>query len=143
LLRAIPTWPMQGMPVFPGPDWRGGMGFGFPWARNRFRAPVAPPLEDGQPLPGLDGWVVVATPGHSDDGICLHHAAAGFLVTGDTLRNFLGGEPNPLLTDPADYERSWQRLGALDVRLVFPGHGPTFALDRGVGEVRRLPWWMP
>jgi len=143
LLRAVPTWPMQGMPVFPGADFRGGMGFGFPWARNQFRAPLGAALQDGQSLPGLDGWVVVETPGHSDCGICLHHPEAGFLVAGDTLRNFLGGELNPLLTDVAEFQRTQQRLAGLHVRLVFPGHGPTFAPPGGVGAMVTLPWWTP
>ncbi len=143
LLRAIPTWPMQGMPLFPVADFRGGLGFGFPWAQNHFRAPLGPALEDGQSLPGLDGWTVIETPGHSDDAICLVHAEAGWLIAGDTLRNFLGGELNPLLTDAEDYRRTKRRLGELHVRFVFPGHGPAFALPGGVQGLATLPWWMP
>ncbi len=143
LLRAVPVWSLQGSPVFPAADLRGGRDFGFPWARNRFRSPLSAPLHDGQPVPGLEGWVAIETPGHSDDGICLYHGEAGFIVAGDTLRNFLGGELNPMVTDVGDFRRTRRRLAALDVRLVFPGHGPTFAPPGGVGAMETLPWWMP
>ena len=124
LWRAILTWPMQGLPFFTLADWRGGMGFGFPWARNAFRAPLAPPLHDGAALPGLPGWTALHTPGHADDAICLHHAAAGFLIGGDTVRNFLGGEWNPLLVDAAAMRATRARLCRLGVTTVFPAHGP-------------------
>jgi glyoxylase-like metal-dependent hydrolase (beta-lactamase superfamily II) len=78
---------------------------------------------------------VLSTPGHADEAICLHHPASGFLVAGDTVRNFLGGEWNPLLTDPDDYRASMQRLLALPVQAVFPGHGPALL---GEGMLKRL-----
>jgi glyoxylase-like metal-dependent hydrolase (beta-lactamase superfamily II) len=124
LWRAVLTWPMQGLPFPPLDDWRGGLDFGFPWARNAFRAPLAPPLADGAALPGLPGWTVLATPGHADDAICLYHAAARFLVAGDTVRNFLGGEWNPLLVDREAMRATRARLAALAVETVFPAHGP-------------------
>jgi glyoxylase-like metal-dependent hydrolase (beta-lactamase superfamily II) len=122
--KAVLTWFMQGMPFFPLIDWREGMDFGFPWARNRFRAALASPLHDGDPLPGLDGWTVLETPGHADDGLCLYHRAARFLIAGDVVRNFLGGEWNPLQCCAADFARTRKRLCALDIETVFPGHGP-------------------
>jgi glyoxylase-like metal-dependent hydrolase (beta-lactamase superfamily II) len=122
--RAVLTWPMQGLPFPPLADWRDGLDFGFPWARNAFRAPLAPPLTDGAALPFVPGWTVLATPGHSPDGICLYHAAARFLVAGDTVRNFLGGEWNPLLVDPSAMRATRARLGGLAVETVFPAHGP-------------------
>jgi glyoxylase-like metal-dependent hydrolase (beta-lactamase superfamily II) len=124
LWRAVLTWPMQGLPFPPLADWRGGLGFGFPWARNAFRAPLGPPLADGAALPGLPGWAALATPGHAPDAIGLYHAGARFLVAGDTVRNFLGGEWNPLLADPAAMRRTRARLAALPVETVFPAHGP-------------------
>ena len=136
-LRALPTYLMQGAPPPALPDWSTRLDFGFPWSRNRFRAALAPPLADGDELPGLPGWTVLHTPGHADDAICLHHRAARFLVAGDTVRNFLGGEWNPLGCDPEDYDRTKQRLRALspEVETVFPGHGPI--LD-GRGVINRL-----
>lgn len=141
-LRAIPTWPMQGMPVFSREDWR-GMDFGFPWSRNRFGAARGPVLSDGGSLPGLPGWTVLETPGHSDDALCLFHPQAGWLVSGDTLRNFLGGEWNPLLADRAAYAETRRRLGDLPVRLVLPGHGPAFEVPGGLKALPLRPWWQP
>lgn len=141
-LRAIPTWPMQGMPVFTRGDWR-GLDHGFPWSRNQFRAARGPVLSDGEALPGLPGWTLIETPGHSDDAISLVHEEAGWLVAGDTLRNFLGGEWNPLLCDRAAYAETRQRLGALPVRLVLPGHGPAFEVPKGLAPLRPRPWWQP
>lgn len=142
LLRAVPTWPMQGMPVFSRSDW-GHLRYGFPWSRNRFRATRGPILADGDPLPGLPGWSVLETPGHSDDSLSLYHERAGWLVTGDTLRNFLGGEWNPLLADTDAYARTRDRLKRLPVRHVLPGHGPVFDTPEGLAAIPARPWWMP
>jgi glyoxylase-like metal-dependent hydrolase (beta-lactamase superfamily II) len=134
---------MQGAPRAPLADWRRGLGFGFPWSRNRFRAHLAPALDDGAALPGLPGWTVLHTPGHADDSICLYHATARFLVTGDTVRNFLGGEWNQLTCDAADYAATKGRLRALDVETVFPGHGPILQGKGILGRLRSLPCFMP
>ncbi len=149
-LRSLATWPMQGMPLFTAEDWRRGMDFGFPWSHNRFSAPIAPLAEDGAPLPddgvglpGFGGWTLLATPGHADDALCLHHARTGWLIAGDTLRNFLGGEWNPMLCDPAAYRRTRARLCALHVRRVFPGHGPAFTTPNGLADLPPRPWWQP
>jgi glyoxylase-like metal-dependent hydrolase (beta-lactamase superfamily II) len=141
-LRAIPTWPMQGMPVFTRGDWR-GLDYGFPWSRNQFRARRGPVLRDGEVLPGLPGWTLMETPGHSDDAVSLWNEEAGWLVAGDTLRNFLGGEWNPLLADPESYADTQRRLSALPVRLVLPGHGPVFEVPLGLSALRTRPWWQP
>jgi hydroxyacylglutathione hydrolase len=135
LWRAVLTWPMQGLPFPPLADWQGGLDFGFPWAHNAFRAPLGPVLTDGAPLPDLSGWTALATPGHAPDDVCLYHAAARFLVAGDTVRNFLGGEWNPLITAPDAMRRTRARLAALPVETVFPAHGPVL---EGPDVLRRL-----
>jgi glyoxylase-like metal-dependent hydrolase (beta-lactamase superfamily II) len=141
-LRALPTWPMQGLPVFPRRDW-GSLDFGFPWGKNAFRAPLAHVFSDGDALPGFPGWSVLETPGHADDALCLHHAEAGWLVAGDTLRNFLGGEWNPLLVDAGAYAHTRARLAALPVHEVLPGHGPVFPAPGGLAPLPLRPWWQP
>ncbi len=142
-LRALPTWPMQGMPVFSGDDWRGGLDFGFPWSKNQFRSETLPLPGHGEPLPGFDGWTIYETPGHADDAICLHHERTGWLLTGDTLRNFLGGEWNPLQCDPAAYDTTRAQLKDLAVSQVFPGHGPIFETPKGLRAIGDRPWWQP
>lgn len=144
LLRAIPTYVMQGAPRGALADWRVGLEFGFPWSKNRFSAPLIPCLETDSSVLGLPGWTVMHTPGHADDAICLHHAAAGFLVAGDTVRNFSGGEWNPLGSDPRAYARSKQRLLELtDVQTIFPGHGPLIEGPQVLQRLRTLPPWAP
>ncbi|NMC70598.1 MAG: MBL fold metallo-hydrolase [Myxococcales bacterium] len=143
LWRAVPTWPMQGMPFPPREDWREGLDFGFPWGRNRFRAPLLPPIAHGAPLPGFPGWRLWDGPGHADDAILLHHEEAGFLVCGDTVRNFFGGEWNPLLCDRVDERLTRALIRSLHVTAIFPGHGPIVEGSGVVERLRRLPPWMP
>ena len=143
LLRAAVTWVLQGMPVLPPEDWRDGLDFGVPWGQNRFTAPVGAPLDDGGDLPGMEGWKLIQTPGHSDDGVCLHHDGAGFLITGDTIRNFLGGEWNHLLSERTDFEVTRSRLSRLRVSTILPAHGPIVESKGGLAGLRSLPWYLP
>ncbi len=142
LLRAIPTYFLQGAPRPPRGEVPGGFEFGFPWSRNRFGAPLVP-LADGDPLPGLEGWRVLHTPGHADDAICLHHREARYLVAGDTVRNFLGGEWNPLLADRQEYRASQHRLRQLAVETVFPGHGPVIEGEQVIHRLAQHAFYVP
>jgi glyoxylase-like metal-dependent hydrolase (beta-lactamase superfamily II) len=123
-LRAFPTWPLQGLPLLARADRPALRDLGLPWSRGRLAAPRGPVLVDGAALSGFPGWRLLATPGHSDEDVALYHEAAGFLVAGDTIRNFLGGEWSVLVADAVAYEATKERLRGLDVRTVFPGHGP-------------------
>lgn len=116
-------WFWQGLPLFARTDIPSGFGFGFPWSRNGF-ASLGPVLTDGGPVPHLPGWTTLHTPGHTDESVSLYHREAGFLVAGDTVRNYLGGEWNPIITDHAAYDRTIERLRHLPVQAIFPGHGP-------------------
>lgn len=65
---------------------------------------------------------IVSTPGHSDDSITL------ILDEGAA---FSGDLPHPLMVeaDPANPAyRSWEKLRALGVKIVYPGHGPAWPL---------------
>ena len=136
LVRAVPTWPMQGLPLPHDRDWRGFLDFYVrPVRPRRFSAPVRHVLEHGSPLPDLDAWTLLETPGHSDESVCLYHEKARFLITGDTIRNFLGGEWNPLVTDREAYNRTKSVLRSLDVETVFPGHGPVLRGRNIVGKL--------
>jgi glyoxylase-like metal-dependent hydrolase (beta-lactamase superfamily II) len=134
---------MQGMPFLPLRDWREGLDFGVPWGKNRFRARLGPVLLEDAPLEGFPGWRVLETPGHADDAIALHHAEAGFLIAGDTVRNFLGGEWNPLRCDQAAFASTRSRLLSLEVRAAFPAHGPALEGEGVLGSLNDLPWWCP
>jgi ribonuclease/clavin/mitogillin len=67
---------------------------------------------------------IVGTPGHSDDSVTLV-LDEGAAFTGDLTPPHMAGEDNAeALT------RSWERLRALGVRMVYPGHGPARPLEQ-------------
>jgi len=140
-LRAIPGWVMQGAPVMPKADRQRGLAFGFPWSRNPFTCRLAPTLVHEQALPGFEGWSVLATPGHSSDSICLHHAEAGILVAGDSVRNFRGGEWNGLTDDAGQYEQTKRLLQSLHVRVACPGHGPVLTGEGLLSGLATIGFW--
>ena len=92
------------------------------------------PLQGGETL-SFDGFElqVLHLPGHTAGHVCLFDGASGVLFSGDTL--LLNITPNPLLEpDPADpserrrslveYVATLDRLAAMPLTEVFPGHGP-------------------
>jgi glyoxylase-like metal-dependent hydrolase (beta-lactamase superfamily II) len=78
---------------------------------------------------------VVATPGHSRDSVSLLLPADGALFTGDTV---LGRGTTVIAQDGnlGDYLRSLEQLrelaGAVELRLLLPGHGPVLANPTGI-----------
>ena len=99
------------------------------------------PLRPGDAI-GLGGSEarVVHTPGHSDFHFVLHDERRRLLFAGDHL--LLKITPNIGLwtyTAPRPLRRyldSLKGLRALDVDLIFPGHGPLFHdLDGRIGEL--------
>jgi hydroxyacylglutathione hydrolase len=88
------------------------------------RAPPAPAhrlLRDGDRVGGLE---VIHAPGHTPGGICLYDGDARDLISGDTVftdgafgrTDLPGGDEAALLL-------SLERLAALEVRGLYPGHG--------------------
>jgi glyoxylase-like metal-dependent hydrolase (beta-lactamase superfamily II) len=77
--------------------------------------------KDGETIAGL---TAIATPGHSADHMCFLLDGACF--TGDLIlgegSTIVG--PREMGGSLADYMRSLDRLRALDLELLFPGHGP-------------------
>jgi glyoxylase-like metal-dependent hydrolase (beta-lactamase superfamily II) len=76
---------------------------------------------DGETIAGL---TAIATPGHSADHLCFVIEDACF--TGDLIL----GEGSTIVGSRemggslADYMRSLERLRSLDLRVLYPGHGP-------------------
>lgn len=67
---------------------------------------------------------VLHTPGHSSGSICLHDESSGDLISGDTV--FVGGVGRWDLPS-GDYDllvRSIKALQGLQVKSIYPGHGP-------------------
>ena len=71
----------------------------------------------------------IATPGHTEGHLAFHLPDAGMVLTGDALTtvNVLSGERGPqveaLTVDRAAADRSLERVAALDVEVLLPGHG--------------------
>ena len=89
----------------------------------------------------VDGWRVVATPGHADGHLCL--VRDGVLVAGDHLLDispavglYPHGDPDPL----GDYLESLSARRVLAPRIVYPGHGePIRDAPDGRGARRAPP----
>jgi glyoxylase-like metal-dependent hydrolase (beta-lactamase superfamily II) len=82
-------------------------------------------LRDGETVHG-DGvtLVPVYTPGHASDHLCYYLVEERALFTGDVI---LGGSTTVIPADDGDllaYLDSLRRLLALDVRRIYPAHGP-------------------
>ncbi|VEG44153.1 beta-lactamase domain-containing protein [Mycolicibacterium flavescens] len=91
----------------------------------------ARPLADGQPLPGAPGWEVLHVPGHTDDSTAFWHADSRTLISGDAVLS-AGGQAwfTPETVDTATAKRSEQRMRALPVEHLLPGHGlPVHRVD--------------
>ena len=78
---------------------------------------------------------VIATPGHTDDSVCLHLPADNVVLTGDTVL----GRGTAVIADDgslSDYLDSLRRLRALTeqtgLSALLPGHGPLLANPDGV-----------
>ena len=82
-------------------------------------------LADGATVHG-DGVTLVAvyTPGHASDHLCYYFPEERALFTGDLI---LGGTTTVIPPDDGDlgdYMASLRRLQTLDVRRIYPAHGP-------------------
>ncbi|OGF99567.1 hypothetical protein A2Y99_04345 [Candidatus Gottesmanbacteria bacterium RBG_13_37_7] len=75
-------------------------------------------------------WIVLSTPGHTSDSICLYNQKDKILFSGDTLVSLLGKPKwTPLITDKEALEKSKKKIERLNIKLVYPGHGEPFRLD--------------
>lgn len=82
-------------------------------------------LRDGQTVHGEGATLVaVYTPGHASDHLCYYLAEEKALFTGDVV---LGGSTSVIPADDGDlgdYLASLRRLQQLNVRRIYPAHGP-------------------
>lgn len=105
---------------------RAGTSIGFGGGNPEFRFPFAPTgyLKDGDAVPGASEWRVISNPGHSDDSTSFYHEDSGTLLSGDAVLTLDGRAWfNPESLDEAASRRTEERLRALDVRHLLPGHG--------------------
>jgi glyoxylase-like metal-dependent hydrolase (beta-lactamase superfamily II) len=92
-------------------------------------------LRDGATITG-DGVTLTAvhTPGHASDHLCFYLGEERALFTGDVV---LGGSTTVIPSDDGDlldYMASLRRLLALDVRRIYPAHGPV--IEDGPARIR-------
>lgn len=82
-------------------------------------------LRDGQKVEGEGATLIpVHTPGHASDHLCYYLVEERALFTGDVI---LGGSTTVIPSDDGDlldYLASLRRLQRLDVRRIYPAHGP-------------------
>jgi glyoxylase-like metal-dependent hydrolase (beta-lactamase superfamily II) len=77
--------------------------------------------------------IPVYTPGHASDHLCYYLAEEKALFTGDVV---LGGSTTVIPSgdgDLADYMSSLRRLQGLEVRRIYPAHGPV--IEDGPGRI--------
>jgi glyoxylase-like metal-dependent hydrolase (beta-lactamase superfamily II) len=86
-------------------------------------------LADGDSLAryGLDAQVL-NTPGHSSGSICIL-TASGDLFCGDLLSNTEKPMLNTMMYDTEAGKSSFERLKAMPIQTVYPGHGQPFPWD--------------
>ncbi len=97
-------------------------------------------LEDGQTINvGPHQFEVIHTPGHAADGIVLYHRRDKILISSDTLWE----KDNAVMTlriegSAALFQmlESLRKIESLDVRKIYPGHGPSFS-DMGTSLSKR------
>jgi glyoxylase-like metal-dependent hydrolase (beta-lactamase superfamily II) len=70
---------------------------------------------------GIQGEII-ATPGHSEDSVTLI-LDEGAAFTGDLTHPIL------LTEDSTAARESWNKIRALGVKTIYPGHGPTWRLE--------------
>ena len=81
---------------------------------------------------------VLHTPGHCPEHICLYLEEEKILFSGDTVLGFGTSIISPPQGDMIAYMRSLESLSRLDVRFIFPGHGPI--IDKRTNE--RIQWYI-
>ena len=87
-------------------------------------------LEEGQDIStyGLEA-AVIHTPGHSEGSICIY-TVEGDLFCGDLFNNTRKPEKASLIQDPDKLEASVEKLGTLEFKTVYPGHGKPFRMEQ-------------
>jgi glyoxylase-like metal-dependent hydrolase (beta-lactamase superfamily II) len=112
---------------------------GVPVAKLIFRDSGLPDdvdmLGDGEVVEG-DGATLlpIHTPGHASDHLCFYLKEERALFSGDVILN---GSTTVIPDEDGDlglYMDSLRRLQALDIRRIYPAHGPV--IEDGPGKIR-------
>lgn len=77
-------------------------------------------IKDAQPITvGDQQALLLHTPGHSEDSICVFFPETGVLFSGDTLYRIT----DHLGAYPTAYVKTLERLANLKLQSIYPGHG--------------------
>jgi hydroxyacylglutathione hydrolase len=112
---------------------------GLPVAKRVFRDAGLPEgvtdLPDPEPIHG-DGvtLIPVYTPGHASDHLCFYLPEERALFSGDLILNGSTAVIPDEDGDLADYMASLERVRALEVRRIYPAHGPV--IEDGPAKIR-------
>jgi glyoxylase-like metal-dependent hydrolase (beta-lactamase superfamily II) len=74
---------------------------------------------------GNQNGVILHTPGHSDDSLCVFLPESGTIFSGDTLIRISDNQG----TYPQSYVDTLERLAGLDIKTIYPGHGLPIKTD--------------
>jgi glyoxylase-like metal-dependent hydrolase (beta-lactamase superfamily II) len=97
-------------------------------------------LEDGDELDFLPGWEVIHLPGHTRGSVGLLNREKRCALAGDALSNLFGMLWLPTLAfsdSLTDIVSSIKVLRDLDLKTLYPGHGPALTGDVG-GKLDRF-----
>jgi glyoxylase-like metal-dependent hydrolase (beta-lactamase superfamily II) len=146
---------------YPAPDLALG---GFLATISRFlpREPVklgdaVRPLDLALPLPGLEDWEIIETPGHSPGHVALYRSRDHVLIAGDActtmdLDSFLAvafklpkvhRPPAPFTCDWEYARRSVEAMAALEPNVLGCGHGLPMAGPQVAGQLWELARHFP
>ena len=104
------------------------------WLPSHYHAACT--LCEGQSIPYLPNWELIATPGHTTDSVCFYNKEEKTLLTGDTILNTRGRcELNSFCCDTKAIRDSFQRLLPLTVANIYPGHGAPLHNIRDLGAI--------
>lgn len=80
-------------------------------------------VEDGEPIPGFEDWIVLETPGHTDRDLSLWHPKTKQAYTADLILMIRGKFVSPyLITLPDAYRASLSKVKALQPALILLAH---------------------
>lgn len=141
-----------GDPVVGGPMGMAARLFPTANAGRDLRPFVAGLPEASAPLPGLDGWEIVETPGHTPGQVSFFRRSDRVLLAGDVLCTFttdtIGGllsansdphiarPPAPFTSDWLAARRSLERVADLRPLVIAPGHGKPMYGEAAADELR-------
>ncbi len=97
---------------------------------------IMPPLEVNNLEDEYLDFKVIECPGHTDGGICLYQPEDKILFSGDTVFSAGGVGRTDLPTgNISELISSLERLNQLDVKDLYPGHGPS-AIGNGNHHIK-------